>query len=102
MIPSTLWNKLAPEIKKAIMDTRKKIYQESNSKPASSSLSPPKSGGNVPRQYPNAARVNRVQQQDEDVRKMNLLKTHDQLVSHGLLYEDSSETSDSYSSDINV
>ena len=62
MIPSALWNKLAPEIKKAIMDTRRIIQQDQVNPPPldSRDWDQNKNSRAVPRQYPNATKTNHV------------------------------------------
>ena len=102
MIPTALWSRLAPDIKRAVMETRKKLHQESADPSSTRTPKPSTPSSTVPRQYPNITKVNQVQLQEEDVRTLNLMQSHDQLSMSGLLYEDSSDTSESYSSDVHV
>ena len=79
MIPSKLWAKLAPDIKKAIVETRKTIQSPGDK-------SSKKTTASLPKQYPTA-------QESIKDHQTFLLHRHDQLKSCDLLYESSDNSS---------
>ena len=79
MIPSKLWVKLAPDIKKAIVDTRKTLQSPRDKTPTKTTAS-------LPKQYP------AVQDSTKDHQTF-LLHRQDQLKSSDLLYESSDNSS---------
>ena len=98
MIPTKLWIKLAPAIKKAILEARNKVIKEAQSE------KPEKPQGNgesaVPRQYSKLAKANTLtmeeaHESDSDSvgsgNRQAMLSTREMLHSHGLLQEDSLE-----------
>jgi hypothetical protein len=92
MIPTKLWMKLAPDIKKAVMEARRVIENEEK-KPATTSTA------GVPRQYSNPSRANAMSQNDggEQTSHQVMVATRNALKTQGLLMEDSSEDdSDDY------
>ena len=101
MIPSKLWHKLAPEIKKAVLDARSKLIKEETAQHASKETNPGNSNG-VPKQYTHKA--NRVstdhgERTDEDSTSSEewlvMMSTRACLKSSGLLLENDSSESDS-------
>ena len=94
MIPTKLWTKLAPDIKKAIMDTRRAIENEEKKSPSNTQAS------SVPRQYSNPSRANTVSSdsQEESEHKL-MMSSRTALKTQGLLFEESSDDkSDEYKS----
>ena len=92
MIPSKLWVRLAPTIKKAILEARNKVIKEAQVE------GPEKTQGtastNVPRQYSNPAKANTVtvieaHDSDSDTAesadRQAMLSTRDMLHARGLL-----------------
>ena len=95
MVPTKLWVKLAPDIKKAIMETKKTILASPNNAPTKSGSNTP-----IPRQYSNPARANNVntepevEEQPEEEEPYTHIAAHATLHDNGLLYEDSSDSDD--------
>ena len=87
MIPTKLWIKLAPDIKKAIVETRKSITTESSGNASKAQA--------IPKQYSNPAKVNHTAQSEqageEDDRQAHKATSHSSVQQYGLLYEDSSD-----------
>jgi len=88
MIPHKLWVKLAPDIKKSILETRKRLQESQNT-----SGSNYDSKNNVHKQYSNPVNANNIttkgeESEDEPTEHM---AAHRRLKDYGLLYEDSSD-----------
>ena len=95
MIPTKLWIKLSPDIKKAIMETRRTIENSSDTN---------RSKNTAPRQYSNPAKANSVLTEElsetEDEEEITEHRaSHMRLSEYGLLYEDSSDNDSTESED---
>ena len=104
MIPSKLWKKLAPEIKKAVLDAQAKVMKEEASQ-LDQNEDPQKSKGGLPKQYSSRANLASTHVEEDDECSISSHKRHVMMstrewlrLSAQLLASDMLDSEESYKS----